>query len=115
VNHRVERRLADIGDAISAIDSHMSRGDLSDGLIFDGVRIRLLEIGEAVKAIPSEVTDLEPDIPWQQIARMRDNLAHRYFDTSHAIVAATVAHDLPVLRDAITRLHAMEGSDESDL
>jgi hypothetical protein len=45
VNHRAQRRLAYIADAITAIDSHMSRGDLSHGLIFDGVRIRLLEIG----------------------------------------------------------------------
>lgn len=35
-----------------AIGSHMKRGTLSDGLVFDAVRIRLLEIGEAVKALP---------------------------------------------------------------
>ncbi len=90
--------------SITAIGSHLSRGDLSDGLVFDGVRIRLLEIGEAVKAIPTEVTDREPNIPWSQIARMRDNLAHRYFDTSHAIVQATITNDLPELLDAVTRL-----------
>ena len=104
MNHRDEQRLADILEAITAIESHLSRGDLSDGLIFDGIRIRLLEIGEAVKAIPTEITDREPDIPWSQIARMRDNLAHRYFDTSHAIVHATVTNDLPELRDAVVRL-----------
>jgi uncharacterized protein with HEPN domain len=35
---------------------------------------------------------------------MRDRLAHRYFDTSHAIVAATVAKDLPLLEAAVGRL-----------
>ena len=110
MNHRDERRLTDILDAITAIESHLSRGELSDGLIFDGVRIRLLEIGEAVKAIPAEITDREPNIPWSQIARMRDHLAHRYFDTSHAIVQATVTNDLPELRDAVTRL--MDPPDE---
>lgn len=104
MNHRDERRLTDILDAIAAIESHLTRGDLSDGLIFDAARIRLLEIGEAVKAIPTEVTNREPNIPWPQIARMRDNLAHRYFDTSHAIVQATVTNDLPELRDAVIRL-----------
>ncbi len=34
--------------AIAAIEAHTRRGDLFDGLIFDAVRIRLLEIGEAV-------------------------------------------------------------------
>lgn len=35
---------------------------------------------------------------------MRDNSAHRYFDTSHAIVQATITKDLPELLDAVTRL-----------
>jgi hypothetical protein len=43
-----EQRLTDIDDAISAIRLHLTRGALSDGLVFDAVRIRLLEIGEAV-------------------------------------------------------------------
>jgi len=43
-----DERLADIIDAITAIRSHLTRGDLSDGLIFDAVRVRLIEIGEAV-------------------------------------------------------------------
>lgn len=103
---RVHQRLADIAEAINAIADHLTRGDLSDGLIFDAVRIRLLEIGEAVKALPAAVTEAEPGIPWTQIARMRDHLAHRYFDTNHAIVQATVDHDLPELDAAVTRLRA---------
>jgi uncharacterized protein with HEPN domain len=35
---------------------------------------------------------------------MRDRLAHRYFDTSHAILAATVSDDLPELETAVRRL-----------
>ena len=49
MSYRERQRLADIQAAIDAIRSHLQRGDLSDGLIFDAVRIRLLEIGEAVK------------------------------------------------------------------
>jgi hypothetical protein len=50
VTYQERQRLADIQAAIDAIRSHLQRGDLSDGLVFDAVRIRLLEIGEAVKA-----------------------------------------------------------------
>jgi uncharacterized protein with HEPN domain len=82
-----------------------SRG-LSDGLIFDAVRIRLLEIGEAVKALPADLLAAAPTIPWTEIARMRDHLAHRYFDTSHAILQATVDKDLPGLERAVLRLQA---------
>ena len=64
----------------------------------------LLEIGEAVKALPDELLDSQPSIPWRQIARMRDHLADRYFDTAHAILQATVDDDLPELERAIQAL-----------
>ena len=44
MTYRERQRLADIQAAIDAIRSHLQRGDLSsDGLVFDAVRIRLLE------------------------------------------------------------------------
>ena len=62
MTHRDQQRVADILAAIDAIRSHLTRGDLADGLIFDAVRIRLLEIAEAVTALPEEVLMAEPDI-----------------------------------------------------
>jgi uncharacterized protein with HEPN domain len=97
VSYRDQQRVHDILAAIDAIRSHLARGDLSDGLVFDAVRIRLLEIGEAVKALPDDLLDLEPGMPWAQVSRLRDHLAHRHFDTSHALLQATVDHDLPEL------------------
>jgi uncharacterized protein with HEPN domain len=66
--------------------------------------VRLIEIGEAVKDIDPDLLAIEPTIPWKDVARMRDHLTHRYFDTDHAIVGATVEHDLPPLVDAARRL-----------
>jgi len=76
---------ADILDAIEAIASYLKRGSLDDGLVFDAVRLRLIEIGEAVKRISPDVLAAEHAIPWEDVAGMRDRLTHRYFDTSHAI------------------------------
>lgn len=104
MTYRERQRLADIQAAIDAIGSHLQRGDLSDDLVFDAVRIRLLEIGEAVKALPAEMLSSQPGIPWAQIARMRDHLAHRYFDTDHAVIRATVDNDLPDLERAVQAL-----------
>ena len=73
-------RLGDIADAVEAIQDHLRRGDLHDGLIYDAVRVRLIEIGEAVKGIDPELLANEPDVPWRAIARMRDHLAHHYFE-----------------------------------
>ena len=104
MSRRSAERLEDVSAAIEAIRGHVARGEITDGLVFDAVRVRLIEIGEAIKDLPAELLATEPHIPWQDIARMRDRLAHRYFDTSHSIVAATVANDLPLLEAAVSRL-----------
>lgn len=69
-------RLYDIADAIAALRSHVARGALSEAVVFDAVRMRLLEIGEAVKGPSEELTAKERAIPWRTIARSRDNLVH---------------------------------------
>lgn len=97
-------RLDDITAAIDAIRSHVGRGPLSDDLVSDAIRIRLLEIGEAVKSISDDLTTSEPDIPWQQIARTRDHLAHRYFMTALEIIQDTIDNDLGPLADAVARM-----------
>ncbi len=104
MKRHVDQRLSDIESAITAIRAHLVRGELSDGLVFDAVRIRLLEIGEAVKAISPALLASEPDIPWKNIAAMRNQLAHRCFDTEHALVIATVTEDLEPLLDAVHRI-----------
>lgn len=101
-----DERIADIVDAITAIRSHLTRGDLSDGLIFDAVRVRLIEIGEAVKLLDPKLVASEPDVKWSDAAGMRDWLAHHYFDTSRAVVEATVREDLPPLESAVLRLQS---------
>ena len=63
-----DERLADIVDAITAIKSHLTRGELSDGLIFDAVRVRLIEIGEAVKLLDPKLVASEPDVRWPDAA-----------------------------------------------
>lgn len=102
---RPEReRLADIHAACEAIASYLAREALDDDVRFDAIRVRLIEIGEAVKDLAAETRALEPDIPWSDIARMRDHLAHRYFDTAHSIVRATAERDVPDLATAVGRL-----------
>lgn len=72
-----DERLADILASAEAIAAHLTRGGLGDGLVFDAGRVRLIEIGEAVKDIDPERLASESEIPWRDGARMRDPLAHR--------------------------------------
>ena len=43
MSYQDRQRLEDIQAATEAIRSHVQRGGLADGLVFDAVRIRLLE------------------------------------------------------------------------
>ena len=65
-------------------------------------------------ALPADPRDTQPTIPWSQIARMRDHLAHRYFETAGAILQATVDNDLPELERAIQSMAASLPDDEAD-
>jgi uncharacterized protein with HEPN domain len=45
---------------------------------------------------------------------MRDHLAHRYFDTAHAILQATVDEDLPELEHAVQALTRSVEKEDAD-
>jgi uncharacterized protein with HEPN domain len=98
-------RIHDIETAVAAIREFSAAGR-EVPMAFDAVRMRLLEIGEAANGIPAELRDTEPSIPWGEIIGMRNWMAHRYFDTVHAYVWATVDHDLEPLLQALDRITA---------
>lgn len=73
-------------------------------LIQDGVFRRLEIIGEAVKNIPQEIKDEYVEIPWKQIAGMRDVLIHQYSGIKLERVWIVVKRDLPDLKNNIIDL-----------
>ncbi len=50
-------------------------------------------IGEAVKNIPKELTKDYPEIPWGEIAKMRDVLTHHYFGVDDKVLWDTLNDD----------------------
>jgi len=50
--------------------SHLQRGDLSDGLVFDAVRIRLLEIGEDAPSNASARPVAAVKFPNKELSRL---------------------------------------------
>ena len=101
--------LGHIRDAIRDIDGYGSLG--RDAFMVERMRqdaiIRKLEIiDEAVKHLPDRTKESRPEIPWKQIAGMRDRLTHDYFGVDLTLVWAVVEQELPKLRTAIEALLA---------
>lgn len=71
--------------------------------------VRSLEIiGEATKKLPPEFFERDSDIPWRNIARMRDRLIHAYFGVDYEIVWDVVSTKIGPLRDEVASLLTAE-------
>jgi uncharacterized protein with HEPN domain len=107
VSRRAPRdRLDDIRTACAAIEQYIGVEGAHEMLQYDAVRMRLVEVGIAVGALPERLLVLEPTIPWSRVAELGDRLTRRYFDTGRALVLETARVDVPRLRTAVERLLA---------
>ena len=81
--------LGHIRDAINDIKSYATVGQaafLADRMRQDAVIRKLEIVGEAVKRISEATRARRPEIPWKQIAGMRDRLTHDYFGVDLGLV-----------------------------
>ena len=69
--------------------------------------IRQIEIiGEATKNVPAAIRQTYPQVPWSDMARMRDKLIHGYFDVDISIVWETVTDTarIPLVQSLIAQV-----------
>lgn len=67
--------------------------------------IRCIEIiGEAVKHIPPSFREKHPEIPWKDMAGMRDKVIHFYFGVNLESVWLTASKDIPNLKPLIFKV-----------
>jgi uncharacterized protein with HEPN domain len=109
VSRNEQDRLRDIRDAIVAIREHLARAgeqssDEDAALLHDALLFQFVVIGEAVKNLAPETRESEPEIPWTDVAGLRDLIAHEYFRIEIDRVLAIVQRDLLPLEQAIDRL-----------
>ncbi len=106
---RPEEYLADILDAVAAVRAYTRKGRaafLRSAMARDAVIARLTQIGEAVKGAQSGGIELEafaPEVPWRQIAGMRDILSHQYWRTDAVIIWDVAVKDLKPLEVAVRK------------
>ena len=98
----IEKRTANINDVDDFRCSH-------DGmLLLDAVCMNLIDIGEATKNLDKvsngELLPQYPEIQWNGIMRMRDKIAHHYFEIDAEVVLLTVKEDIPLVRTTIEKM-----------
>lgn len=78
-----------------------------------GIERMLTIIGEAAKNISPELRNRYPQVPWKEIAGMRDKIMHHYFGVDYEAIYETIRHDIPGLKVLITGI-LMDLGDSGD-
>ncbi|MFH1362628.1 MAG: DUF86 domain-containing protein [Candidatus Omnitrophota bacterium] len=100
--------IKDILDSMEKIEKYtkgLSFREFSrDEMLIDAVVRNFEIIGEASKNIPSKLRSLNEEIPWKEMAGMRDKITHDYFGVDLKIVWKTLKKSLPVLKISIKNI-----------
>ena len=101
----VRDRLTDIQTAIAKVYDYRPslKGEHSD-MAVSAILREIGIIGEAVNALPEDITAKRPEIAWRQIAAMRNFLVHEYFNIDQAVVEDVITNDLDPLNTAVIAL-----------
>lgn len=100
--------LQDIMDSINAVEEFVKGMEYVDFkkerktlfAVIRGIEV----IGEATKNIPRTIRSRYPEIPWNDMAGMRDKLIHEYFGVDIDVLWKTVQQDLPKLKVLILKV-----------
>ena len=60
----------------------------------------MFTIGEATKELSPEAKGAHPNVPWSNIARMRDLIGHHYYRRDPEIIFTTIREQLTQVRAA---------------
>lgn len=100
--------IQDILDSINKIEDFIGEISFEDFAKDDKTSnavVRKLEIiGEASKNIPEEIREKYKDLPWSDMARMRDKIIHFYFGIDYEIVWEVIKKRLPKIKKVIKKM-----------
>jgi uncharacterized protein with HEPN domain len=100
--------LRDIAEAMEAIEQFVEGMEIDNFMQDDKTAsavIRKFEIiGEAAKGISDDIKQRYSQVPWKEMAGMRDKLIHSYFQVNHEIVWLTIKNRIPGIKPMIYQI-----------
>ncbi len=97
-------KLRDILEAIERINKYAVQGrqNFEENELIQSWFIQNLQIiGEAFRALPADIREQNPQVPWSQIIGMRNILTHNYFEVDLDVVWLVIERELPNLKPQI--------------
>lgn len=85
----IERRKEQYNITLKSLATNSDHADL--------LLMPLCQIGESVQSSRGELEEFYPDMPWHQMAGLRNVIVHGYTKVDPAIVMSTVERDVPKL------------------
>lgn len=93
------------GQRVLTFAQGLSRADLETDIMRHSAILYQIEVmGEATKRLSSQFRDQHPEIPWRDIAGMRDVTIHRYDEINFEVVWQVIQNNVPALLEMIAPL-----------
>jgi len=95
-------------ECIELVEDYLNRKSIEDFMastqLQDAVIRRIEIIGEATKNLPQDFKDRHPDIPWKEMAGMRDIIVHEYFGVDLKLTWRVATEDIKGLKAQLEEL-----------
>ena len=72
--------------------------------LVDAVERNIEKIGEAAAAIPDEIRNQYPDIPWKTIVGLRNKVIHHYFAVDTEVIYQIAIKNIPETKGRIAKI-----------
>ena len=98
----IRQAVTDLRDIVADMDTEAFHAlPHADRLAYRAIKNALMELGEAVKALPEAVRQRYPEVDWKGFAGLRDLVAHQYFGIDTTRLLPIIRDEMPGLLAAI--------------